>query len=609
PVTLASSVNLGAAPAGSTEFGYYDWNGRNQDGALTASIANPDGSFETLSTIAPAASGSLSPTVVLQLYNANGQQTSGVAFTPSAGPNYTGTAGNTLSENLLQLGNGDLVAVYTHGYASNFGVGYQAFTAGGALNGSGQTLVANTNGSSGYSYYGTLTITGNNATSTSGVTASLVGGNEVSNSQFAVAYQSNLSGGVSTGTAGTYYHSYLQLVDETGGAVGAPVNLSKTTGTYDSLAPSVAALKEGGVVVVWASDSLASNGTVATSGQLSNFHLYEQTYTWSGATSSWVAGFSTEQRVDTNNNAGYVGVTANSIAKEAAVVGLEQGGYVEVWGQAATAGGVYSSTVSNIYAQEYDAAGNAIGTSQLISSSTSGQYNYSPTVSALADGGYAISWVTSTVAPTTSPSSNGSIVTAVYNADATLRSVGDTTPHPVTASYMAASADGATLAGPGDVGGGGVHTLSDGGHIGVTLQGAGNDLNTIVINNTGFASIDGGANGHNTLSLGASLSGSVTLNTANIHNIGDLNMGNNGASLTLNTADVLNMTPNKILTVEGGSNSALTLGSGVGTAGTNGWSSDGTVQYHGTAYHVYTSNLDPTAHVWVQTGVSAVTVH
>jgi hypothetical protein len=99
---------------------------------------------------------------------------------------------------------------------------------------------------------------------------------------------------------------------------------------------------------------------------------------------------------------------------------------------------------------------------------------------------------------------------------------------------------------------------------------------------------------------------SVANVTGNSSNANGLDLS---GSTLVNTSDVLNMSSNGVLTVEGGNSSNVTLGSGVGTAGANGWSSDGTVQYHGTAYAVYTSNLDPTAHVWVQTGLSAVTVH
>ncbi|MEW9586319.1 hypothetical protein [Paraburkholderia sp. DGU8] len=301
PVTLASSVQRGAAPSGDYQFGYYNEYGHNQDDQLTAALANPDGSFETFSVVNNASG--TAGTAVLQFYNSAGQQTTGVAIAPSAGTVAPGTAGNTLAEGLIRLGNGDLVATYAHGYTNNFGIGYQAFTSTGALVGSGTTLVANSgsNADSGYMYYGNITnhISGAASTSASGLTASLVGGNEASGSQFAVAYSSNLSGGTASGTAGTYFHSYLQLADETGGAVGAPINVSTLTGSLDSISPSVAALKEGGVVVVWASDSLNANGTAATSAQMANFHLYAQIFNWNSATSSWAPTFNTEQRVDT----------------------------------------------------------------------------------------------------------------------------------------------------------------------------------------------------------------------------------------------------------------------------------------------------------------------
>jgi hypothetical protein len=182
---------------------------------------------------------------------------------------------------------------------------------------------------------------------------------------------------------------------------------------------------------------------------------------------------------------------------------------------------------------------------------------------------------------------------------------GDTSLH-LVATYDAAAGDSAQLISAAD---GGIHTLSDGSHVGVMFQGGAGDQNTILIHNTNFASIDGGANGHNSLTFSPDITGTVSLNTSNIHNISDLNVGNSGASVTLTVNDVLNMSPTKILTVEGGSNSSLTLGSGVGTGGASGWTDSGQVTYHGTTYEVYSSHQDPTVQVWAQSGVGSVTVH
>jgi hypothetical protein len=69
-----------------------------------------------------------------------------------------------------------------------------------------------------------------------------------------------------------------------------------------------------------------------------------------------------------------------------AVTVLSDGGYIVTWQSYGQDGSGYG-----IYAQRYDAAGHAIGSETRVNTTTASDQNH-PTVAALSDGGYVVTW-------------------------------------------------------------------------------------------------------------------------------------------------------------------------------------------------------------------------
>jgi Ca2+-binding RTX toxin-like protein len=123
----------------------------------------------------------------------------------------------------------------------------------------------------------------------------------------------------------------------------------------------VAALADGGYVVTWDSNGQDGSGT----------GIYSQRFDANGAPVS----------VETRVNSTTLGEQYAST-----VAALPDGGYVVTWdsnGQDGSGGGVYS--------QRFDANGAPIGVETQVNSTTGGEQVY-PTVAALADGGYVVTW-------------------------------------------------------------------------------------------------------------------------------------------------------------------------------------------------------------------------
>jgi serralysin len=158
----------------------------------------------------------------------------------------------------------------------------------------------------------------------------------------------------------------LQRYDAAGQAIGGivQVNSYAPPSASNQAWPSVAALKDGGFVVVW--DSIGQDG--------SGIGLYGQRYDAAGAK------VGSEFQVNTGTSGDQTG---------AKVVGLGDGGFVVAWSTLGTQDGSGAGAM----AQRFDAGGGKIGGEFSLAQAVSGDQTQ-PSLSARADGGFVASWVT-----------------------------------------------------------------------------------------------------------------------------------------------------------------------------------------------------------------------
>ncbi|WP_296617829.1 hypothetical protein, partial [Sphingomonas sp.] len=147
---------------------------------------------------------------------------------------------------------------------------------------------------------------------------------------------------------------YAQRYDANGAAVGSEFRVNTVTADNQTL-PSVAALSGGGFVVTWTTPGVDPGDT--------DIHA---------------------QRYDVNGNpAGAevrVNPTATNVQDLSAVTGLAGGGYVVTW-----------TSVGEILSQRFDANGNAVGAeTQVNTYAVDDQTN--PAITALTGGGYVVTW-------------------------------------------------------------------------------------------------------------------------------------------------------------------------------------------------------------------------
>jgi Ca2+-binding RTX toxin-like protein len=152
---------------------------------------------------------------------------------------------------------------------------------------------------------------------------------------------------------------YAQRYDASGTAVGGET-LVNTTTANGQVQPTVAALSDGGYVVTWTSQDGSDEG------------IYAQRY---DALGTAVGG---ETLVNT---------TTASDQGSSAVAALSDGGYVVTW-----TSNYEDGSGAGIYAQRYDASGTAVGGETLVNTTTANDQQL-PTVAALSDGGYVVTWI------------------------------------------------------------------------------------------------------------------------------------------------------------------------------------------------------------------------
>ena len=153
---------------------------------------------------------------------------------------------------------------------------------------------------------------------------------------------------------------YGQRFDSSGATVGSEFQINSTT-TEDQQKAAVAALEDGGFVVTWQSKNQDGD----------DWGIYAQRYDSAGAASG------SEFRVNT---------TTADQQKEPSVASLDDGGFVIVWQSRNQDGDNWG-----VYGQRYDAAGDPVEFEFQINQETADEQK-EPSVSALADGGFIVSW-------------------------------------------------------------------------------------------------------------------------------------------------------------------------------------------------------------------------
>jgi len=232
-----------------------------------------------------------------------------------------------------------------------------------------------------------------------------------------------LSYGVSDGTAttnATLTYGLAAVIDGVAGYTPGSVSLVNADSDGDQNSQSVTALSDGGYVIVftdWSKDGSsagifarrfnASGQAVGSEFRVNTTTLYRQDYPFVSATADGgfvVAWYSNHnggnyysggdadlyvQRYDSSGNAvggeTKLSYTSNSQDYNPQIAGLANGGYVITW---------YAQDSGNtpdVAAQAYDANGNTVGSTFVVNTYTSNNQTGS-TITALADGGYIITW-------------------------------------------------------------------------------------------------------------------------------------------------------------------------------------------------------------------------
>ena len=144
--------------------------------------------------------------------------------------------------------------------------------------------------------------------------------------------------------------------------------LVNTITNANQFTPSVSALGDGGFVIAWSDNSQSSGDTSGSAIRAQMFN----------ADASTQGG---EFLVNSSTNNTQVG---------SAIAGLASGGYVIAWSDSSAASGDRSATA--IRAQLYKANGTTVGNEFLVNTIT-GDRQYDPSVTALANGGFVITWM------------------------------------------------------------------------------------------------------------------------------------------------------------------------------------------------------------------------
>jgi hypothetical protein len=183
----------------------------------------------------------------------------------------------------------------------------------------------------------------------------------------------------SSGTAGDGDNDgvFGQHFDELGNRLGAEFQVNTETASAQNN-PQVTATSDGGFVVVWQS---ASSGTAGDGS--GNAVIARQFDGFAGGGTPTAS--SAEVVVNTNTS---------SAQDEPDVVALPDGGFVVVW-ESQTSGSAGDGSGVGIIGQIYDASGAAVGGEFVVNTETASS-QYQPKVTALSDGGFLVAWTSVT---------------------------------------------------------------------------------------------------------------------------------------------------------------------------------------------------------------------
>ncbi|MCO6187036.1 tandem-95 repeat protein, partial [Rhizobium sp. L1K21] len=179
----------------------------------------------------------------------------------------------------------------------------------------------------------------------------------LSNGGFVITWQSYDT----TDTSSTGIEA--QIFDANGDAVGSEFLVNSVT-KGSQIHPTITALSDGGFVITW--------NSVATM-DIASSDIKAQMYDADGNT----VGSEFLVNSETNENQSVPSITA-----------LSNGGFVITW---QSKDGVDDTSGYGIKAQIYDASGNAVGDEFLVNSETTSNQYY-PSVTALSNGGFVITW-------------------------------------------------------------------------------------------------------------------------------------------------------------------------------------------------------------------------
>jgi len=437
----------------------------------------------------------------------------------------TTTTGSQSSPSVTGLGNGGFVATWTGngaqtGNVDDVGVFGQRYNASGVAQGS--EFRVNTTTTSGQQY--------------PSVTALADGG-------FVVTWRGN---GAQTGNVdgdGVFVQRYDangNQVHRDGTTSGADEFRINTTTDGSQSAPSVTGLGNGGFVVTW-------TGNGAQTGNVDDVGVFGQRFNASGVAQG------AEFRVNT---------TPTGDQQYPSVTGLSNGGFVVTWQSHNQAGGSYW----DVYGQRYDASGTAQGSEFRVNTTTTSQ-QYDPSVTALEDGGFVVTWMSY------QDGSNYGIYGQRYDANG----------NKVELALTGTAGDDTLNVGAGIGlvdGGGGTDTvvLANGGvtvslsNVEALTGGTGNDTITLgSVKTSGTINLNAGtdalilANGTNTFTAsnvetitGGTGNDAITLGAAQTSGTIDLNGG--ADALTLAAGDNT-LTVSNVETITGGTgNDTITLG-------------------------------------------------
>ena len=161
---------------------------------------------------------------------------------------------------------------------------------------------------------------------------------------------------------GSYTGVYGQRYDAAGIVVGPEFRVDGSAYDYHR-SPAITALADGGFVVTWTSQGQDGSGA----------GIYAQRYDASGVATG------AEARVNT---------TTNSAQSDSSVSALADGGFVVVW---ADQSGTADTSSTGVIGQRFDAAGAAVGGEFRVNTETDSTQD-EPSVTGLQGGGFVVTW-------------------------------------------------------------------------------------------------------------------------------------------------------------------------------------------------------------------------